>query len=242
MAKLADIMDQLDDSFNVAGLEKINQSLKGLVSRARKELASNTWIQGKSAKQLLGFYNLMDNLNQQWPNIQRLFADGQLDANDEIDLKKILQSATQDSVFQRLAKAVKLQSPHAPGLDPNSLVNALIDAVGREGGIQAVSKIFQKSQGMPGTTTEGEPKLGGQAQAAEKPGAAAAPAAAQAADQTGQTATTQSSAPRGGQELDLEKAAMDIVQKEKLPAEQAGLYQSIMNIMQKHGYDISKKA
>lgn len=241
MEKLVNIIDQLDDSFNVAGLEKINQSLKSLISKARKELASNTWLQGKSAKQLLGFYNLMDNLNQQWPDIQKLFADGQLDVNDEIDLKKLLQSATQDSVFQRLAKATKLQTPHAPGLDPNSLVSALVDAAGREGGIQAVSQVFQKSQGMPTSTTEGEPKLGGQTQTTGKTQAPGGTAPGTKTGQTGQTATTKSSVPRGGQEIDLEKAAQDIVQKEKLPAEQIGLYQSIMNIMQKHGYDISKK-
>lgn len=236
MQKLADIIEQLENSFNISGLEKVNASLKNVISRARKELASNQWMQGKAAKQLLGFYNLMDNLNQQWPSIQQLFADGQLDTNDQIDLKKLLISATKDSVFARLAKAVKLSSPHAPGLDPNSLVNGIIAAVGAEGGIQAVTSLFSKSQGMPGTDTQGEPKLGGQttppagtAQSAETTGAATP-------DQTGDTTTTQSSGP--GASLDNETIAKDVAQKARLNPNDTGNIEALMNTITNSGYKI----
>jgi len=201
MAKLVNVMNQLKASFNIPGMESINQAVNATVSKAQKELAANQWLQGQAAKQLLGFYNVMDNLNQLWPQIQQTFGDvgpeGQLSPDQESNLFKLLTSATKDSVFGKMAKAMKLSTPHAPGLEPNSLVNAIVDASKQQGGIENVSKLFQKSQGMPNTDPSGAPKLGGQAQAAKPTGAAKAPGATKTPDQAQDPTGTQGSAPGG---------------------------------------------
>ena len=236
MTQLVDIINQLQQSFDISGMERVSQSLENVISSARKELASNTWMQGKAAKQLLGFYNLMDNLNQQWPEIQQLFGDGQLSVQDESDLKRLLQSATKDSVFARMARAVKLGTPHAPGLDPNSVANALVTAAQQEGGIEAVSALFNRSKGMPGTTTEGEPKLGGQAQGTEPTTQAAGAAAASPADKPAETATTQSTEPRGGaDEPDMNTMVADLADKTKMDP---GALKNLLDNFGKHNYKL----
>lgn len=237
MKKLIDVIEQIDDNFNVAGLEGIWQALNKVKRQAKQELASNRWFEGKAVKQLVTFYNLMDNLNQQWPDLQKLMQETP-PAIQEI--QPLLVSATKDSVFGRLAKAMGLSTPHAPGLDPGSLVNALTNTIRQEGGVEAVTKLFQQTQGMPTTTTEGEPKFAAGPASAEPPTQAAGAQTAQRTAETGDTETTQSSTP-GSKEVDLEKVARDVISKERLPAEQIGLYQSIMNIVQKHGYDIKPR-
>jgi len=234
---MTDVMNQLQQNFNIAGMENVNQSLKVLISKARRELAANKWRQGTAIKQLVGFYNVMDNLNQQWPQMKQLFADNELSPQDQIDLGKLLQSATKDNVFSSLAQAFKLKTPHAQGLDPNSVVQGIMAAAALEGGVDDVGKLFQKAQGLPSVDPQGEPKLQGKPEApapGSPPGETAGSVAPEPGDATaGTTGSTPSAkAPTTTQ------IAQDVVKKASLPAEQAGTYEALMNVLGQHGYQV----
>jgi hypothetical protein len=241
LLKVIDILNQLQSNFNIPGMETVNKSLQSLISAARKEISSNKWVQGNAVKQLVGFYNLMDNLNQQWPQIKQLFSDNTLQPNEQADLQKLLASSTEDSVFGKLAKAFKLQTPHAPGLDPNSVVKGIMAAVNQENGVKAVDSLFQKAKGMPKTdSTTGEPKVQGAPDQAGKPGETAAPDKTQKAGQTTDTETAKGSVPSSGQ-MDIPTMAAEIVAKNKFPKEQASSFEAFLTSLQKAGYSVSKK-
>lgn len=240
MEKMINVLNQLQQNFNIPGMENVDKNLQVLISKARRELAANTWLKGKYIKQLIAFYNVLDNLNQQWPQIKQLFADGELSPQDQIDLNKLLVAATKDNVFQSLARAFRLATPFAPGLDPGSIVKGIMNAAATEGGIDAVSKLFQKAQALPGVTPQGEPKLGGQPTEAEKAGQTTQAKPAGLAKAAGGTETTTGAKP-GGTLPDNSQIAKDIAAKAKIPEEQVGNYEAIMNLITKYGYKIVPK-
>lgn len=244
MTKVIDIMNQLQSNFNIAGMEPVHKSLQSLLSKARKELAGNKWFQGSAVKQLVGFYNLMDNLNQQWPQIKQLFSDNKLEANEQADLQRLLQSVAQDNVFGKLAKAFKLQSPHAPGLDPNSVVKGIMAAANQEDGLNAISGLFEKAKGLPKTDpSTGEPNVQGQTSPADKATETKEANKTVKPDQTKGTETGTSPTPSTeAEEASKDSIVSDIIAQNPhvkgMTPEGIGAQ---LDMFQRAGYKISKK-
>jgi hypothetical protein len=243
-AQLTNIVDQIKGSMNIPGMEGIAQTLTKLVAQANKELDAKVWMdprKGKAMKQLIGFYNLMDNFNQEWSKRKGTFAqfsqDGQLTPEELSSIESMFQSASKDNVFGSLAKAMKLKTPHAPGLEPNTVIAGIMAAAGTNP--ESVTKMFQKTQQMPGTSPSGEPKVGGrpeQAKGSIEPDTATGTGAASA---TGGATGTQGSMPGG--ESDSETVAQDIAAKLKLEPSAAEMLQGFIdNHVTKAGYKVVK--
>ena len=161
MEQIADILTQIN-KVNVAGLEDVQGAIRSLATKARREVMADKWdIPGRpsAAKQLVMFYNVLDKMRNVWPTIRKTFVDdGQLDAEEQADVRNTLAKAGADSLFQKLKGALGVK--HYPGLDPDSIANTIADAMGEGGDLQAVDNFFKNTKAMPKTTNTGEPVPG----------------------------------------------------------------------------------
>lgn len=196
--QLASVIGQISTAIDTGNpaLATLKGNLDKLVGQSRTELAQNKWLGGSAVKQLINFYNVLDNLKQQWDSsIKPLFADGALSDDEKTQLNDLLAAATKDSIFSNIAQKLKLSKPHAAGLDPASVVKAVMDGVNQEGGIEAVTKLLSATGSLPAADSQGEPQIA----AGDEEAAPGQPT--DAAGQTGEAGTTTGTdGPSGGTE------------------------------------------
>lgn len=159
--QLAAVIGQISNAIDTGNpsLAPVKASLDKLVGQSRTELAQNKWLGGSAVKQLVNFYNVLENLKGQWDTIKPLFSDGELTPDEKTQLNDLLTAASKDNIFQNIARKFKLSTPHYPGLEPEAVVQALMSGVDQEGGIESVSKLLSATTALPKTDSQGEPQL-----------------------------------------------------------------------------------
>jgi len=183
---LVNVIAQINQTANIPGMEKQNLAMQKLTKQAKKELADNTWMQGTSVKQLIMFYNVLESIKEGWGQVESLFSDGVIDAQDQGTLRKMLKKAASQGPWAFLKN---LGTSHYPGLDPNSMSEAIVKAAGSgPEGAANISKFFEGIQKVPAASKTGEP-MGGTPSSATAPSTQAAP--------TTQTGTASPSKPSG---------------------------------------------
>jgi hypothetical protein len=168
--KLVNSIKNLERAASIKGLERFRAPMDQLISQARKELANNTFFEGKAVKQLILFYNVLERIKDLWPNIKQLFSDKTFDEKDASELKGLLLKTAKDPFFKGLAQ--KMLTNHYPGLEPERIANELTDAARQEGGVVAVTEFFDSLQkNVQNTGKTGEP-LGTSSATQSAPGTA----------------------------------------------------------------------
>ena len=225
------ILSQVD--MNSPGLSDIKKSFDKLHNQAVSELASGKWdIPGRPSamKQMLLFYNLLNDYRNQVDTISQLFANKeQLEPQDTANLKKLLQQAGQGGILSKLTNIFKT-SP-AQGLSAQDITNAIMKAVEQPGGLENIKAFFGATQKLPRVDKTGEPAVGQQT----KPTAKTKPTAAAKKAQP----TTRTKSPGDTAGTDPAATAADVVKKLKLKKDQEPVYQAFIQNLKKAGYKVT---
>ena len=154
LSKLVNSINNIKSVAKIQGFEQLNGPMNQLIGKAKDELANNTFTEGKAIKQLIMFYNVLERIRDQWPQIKTLFDDETFDDVEADKLKAILNKSAKDPFFSGLMK--KMLIGHYPGLEPARISNEIVAAAQTEGGIEAITDFFNLIQSLPQATKDGE--------------------------------------------------------------------------------------